>query len=201
MVHDRMSRVRSVEETNRMIEINTAVLQGSSVALMATAATAEEAVVALQALEGGVAGVLLHTDDPLQACCSLAINGNGLPQSVVAPRGLHCSTPHGRQCLLPRVPQSIIVLSSKAHSFSRFPPCASLLGKFCNSWCSSSRQYAKRRAVSGRDVSSAPMPCIQALCPQSYCYLQTWNGRNSLWQHYRPCPAVLFCKRVTWSAR
>lgn len=49
------------------MEVSTGVLQGSSVALMATAATAEEAVVALQALEGGVAGVLLQTDDPLQA--------------------------------------------------------------------------------------------------------------------------------------
>lgn len=43
-----------------------AAFQGSYTKLMATAATAEAAVIALQALQGGVSGVLLQTEDALQ---------------------------------------------------------------------------------------------------------------------------------------
>eukprot|EP00208_Stichococcus_sp_RCC1054_P004677 CAMPEP_0206136136 /NCGR_PEP_ID=MMETSP1473-20131121/1362_1 /ASSEMBLY_ACC=CAM_ASM_001109 /TAXON_ID=1461547 /ORGANISM="Stichococcus sp, Strain RCC1054" /LENGTH=472 /DNA_ID=CAMNT_0053528439 /DNA_START=282 /DNA_END=1702 /DNA_ORIENTATION=+ len=82
-VHDRASVERLAEEAQRPggapfaimaatdwqsipSENLVAAFQGSRVALMATAGTAEAAVVALQALEGGVQGVLLDTQDALQ---------------------------------------------------------------------------------------------------------------------------------------
>lgn len=44
-------------------------VQGSSVRLLATASSAADARMKLEALEAGVGGILLRTDEPLQVCC------------------------------------------------------------------------------------------------------------------------------------
>lgn len=59
--------VRTIQRTDGDAPCLAAGTQDSAVRLMATAVSADDARVKLEALECGVDGVLLRTDDPLQA--------------------------------------------------------------------------------------------------------------------------------------